>query len=177
MLGRLLRQKGIPEFAEVARRVHCRWPSARFLLAGELDPEHPDAVTNEWIREQKGIEYLGRLADVAPVLNAADLFLFPSFYREGVPRVVLEAAATGLPTVGFDVPGVREAVRDGETGYLVPDRDVEALTARVVELLEDESLRLTMGRAARQFAVDAFDARAIEAQYLQIYRELGSDID
>ncbi len=177
MLGRLLRQKGIPEFAEVAGRIRRRWPAARFLLAGELDPDHPDAVTDEWLREQEGIEYMGRLTDVAPVLNAADLFLFPSFYREGVPRVILEAGATGLPTVGFDVPGVREAVRDGETGYLVPDRDVDALTDRVAKLLEDEALRLTMGQAARRLAVDQFDVRAIEEQYCQVYRDLNLDID
>ncbi len=177
MLGRLLRQKGIPQFAEAARRVRRRWPAARFLLAGELDPDHPDAVTEEWLREQEGIEYLGRLTDVVPVLEQADLFLFPSYYREGVPRVILEASATGLPTVGFDVPGVREAVRDGETGYLVPDRDLDALTDRVEELLIDESLRLAMGRAARQLAVESFDVRAIEAQYLQIYRDLGLDIE
>ena len=172
MMGRLLGQKGIPEFAEVARRVRERWPKACFLLAGEEDPVHPDAVTSEWVRERGGVEYLGRLEDVRPLLDEADLLLFPS-YREGVPRAVMEAAATGLPTVAFDVPGVREAVRDGETGYLVPDRDVDALHARVVQLLEDEEQRLSLGRAARQLAEEAFDIRAIQEQYWNIYRELG----
>lgn len=125
---------------------------------------------------QDGVEYLGRLADVQPVLAEADLFLFPSYYREGVPRVILEAAATGLPTVGFDVPGVREAVRDGETGYLVADRDVEALTDRVSRLLEDDVQRVAMGQAARQMVEADFDVRAIEHQYLDVYRELGFDV-
>lgn len=176
MLARLLRQKGILEFIEVARRLRRRWPEARFLLAGEADPAHPDAVTVDWLREQIAVEYLGRLADVRPLFEQADLLLFPSFYREGVPRVVLEAAATGLPAVAFDVPGVREAVRDGETGYLVKDRDVDTLAERVTTLLEDAALRLTMGREARHMAEQAFDIRAIQAQYFDLYRELGMQI-
>lgn len=175
MLGRLLRQKGIPEFTEVARRIRQRSPDARFLLAGEEDPVHPDAVTVEWVQEQDGVEYLGRLSDVRPLLEEADLLLFPS-YREGTPRVVLEAAATGLPTVGFEVPGVREAVRDGETGFLVPDRDVDALTDRVSTLLEDDKRRLAMGEAARRMVEADFDVRAIEQQYLDVYRDLGVGI-
>jgi len=173
MLGRLIRQKGIPEFLEVSRRVRGRFPTARFLLAGEEDPVHPDAVSAEWVRSQEGIEYLGRLDDVVPLLREADLFLFPS-YREGVPRAVMEAAATGLPTVAFDVPGVREAVRDGQTGYLVPDRDVDALHGRVLELLEHEEKRMGMGRAARQLAEEAFDIKAIQEAYRSLYRQLGA---
>jgi glycosyltransferase involved in cell wall biosynthesis len=172
MLGRLLRQKGIPDFAEVAGRIRQRWSNARFLLAGEEDPVHPDAVSVEWVEGQDGVEYLGHLSDVRPLLSEADVLLFPS-YREGTPRVVLEAAATGLPTVGFDVPGVREAVRDGETGYLVQHRDVDSLTARVETLLGDQDLRLQMGRAARLMVEKDFDVRAIEQQYLDLYREQG----
>ncbi|MQM37963.1 N,N'-diacetylbacillosaminyl-diphospho-undecaprenol alpha-1,3-N-acetylgalactosaminyltransferase [wastewater metagenome] len=175
MLGRLLNQKGIPEFVGVGRRIRQRWPEARFLLAGEEDPVHPDAVTADWVRDQDGVEYLGRLSDVGPLLAEADLLLFPS-YREGTPRVVLEAAATGLPTVGFDVPGVREAVRDGETGFLVADRDVDALTERVSTLLEDEAQRLVMGQAARRMVEADFDVRAIQQQYLDVYRELGAEV-
>jgi glycosyltransferase involved in cell wall biosynthesis len=176
MLGRLIRQKGIPEFAAVAQRVRQEWPHARFLLAGEEEHVHPDAVASEWLHAQESIEFLGRLSDVRPMLEVADLLLFPSYYREGVPRVVMEAAATGLPTVAFDVPGVREAVRDGESGYLVPDRDVAALTACVFALLEDEEHRLAMGAAARRLAEEAFDIRSIHAQYLEVYRELGFEV-
>lgn len=172
MIGRLLRQKGIPEFSAVARRIRARWPEAQFLLAGEEDSFHPDAVTARWVQEQGGVEYLGRLDDVRPLLVEADLLLFPSYYREGAPRAVMEAAASGLPTVAFDVPGVRETVRDGETGYLALDRDVDALSSRVSELLEDSHLRLAMGRAARRLAERVFDIRAIQEQYWAIYQDL-----
>ena len=176
MLGRLLRQKGIPEFTEVALRIRQRWKVARFLLAGEDEPDHPDRVPADWVAQQEGVEYLGRVADVRATLAEADLFLFPSYYREGVPRVILEAAATGIPTVAFDVPGVREAVRDGETGYLVPDRDVDALTEKVGALLADDGQRLAMGQAARRMVESYFDVRAIEQRYLDVYRELGIGI-
>jgi glycosyltransferase involved in cell wall biosynthesis len=176
MLGRLLRQKGIPEFVEVAKRIKDKWPGAKFLLAGEEDPVHPDAVTVQWLQDQDSVEYLGRLSDVFPLLAKADLLLFPSYYREGLPRVILEAAATGLPTVAFDVPGVREAVRDGETGYLVEYRDIDALTEKVWELLGDAEKRLGLGRAAREMVEKKFDIRAIKERYLDLYRELGVDV-
>lgn len=173
MLGRLLKEKGVPEFAEVARRVQRRLPRARFLLAGELEHEHPDRITLDWLKKQKGVEYVGRLSDVRPLLEKADLLLYPSYYREGVPRVILEAAATGLPVVGFDVPGVREAVRDSQTGYLVPYRDMEKLVERVEKLLNNAVLRRRMGSTARRMVEETFDMRVIFQQYVDTYRELG----
>lgn len=175
MLGRLLNQKGIPEFAEVARRVRQKTPGARFYLAGEEDPSHPDAVNMQWLNNLSDVEYIGRLADVKPLLEEADLLVFPS-YREGVPRVVMEAAATGLATVAFDVPGVREAVHEGKTGYLVPDRDQSAMTNRVMELLQDERKRLALGQNAHELAKTAFDIRVIQQAYLDTYRNLGVKI-
>jgi glycosyltransferase involved in cell wall biosynthesis len=175
MLGRLLNQKGIPEFVEVSRRIRKTFPKARFLWAGEEDPVHPDAVSGKWLQAQAGVEYPGRLSDVFPLLAEADLLLFPS-YREGVPRVIMEAAATCLPTVAFHVPGVREVVRDERTGYLIEDRNVDAMTEKVEKLLKDEKLRLWMGQAARKMVEQTFDVRAVQEKYLQVYRELGLDI-
>lgn len=175
MVGRLLKQKGIAEFVEVARRVKMKWPQARFLLAGEEDFVHPDAVDINWVYNQKEIEYLGRIDNVDELLALADIFLFPS-YREGVPRAVLEASSKGLPTVGFDVPGVREVVRDGETGYLVPHQDLASLTDRVTHLIENDSQRIEMGLAARRMAEESFDIRAIQRQYSTLYQELGAEL-
>jgi glycosyltransferase involved in cell wall biosynthesis len=166
----------VKEFVQVAQQIQTRWPKARFVWAGEEDPAHPDTISAQWLRQQSAIEYHGRLSDVKQLFGEADVLLFPSYYREGIPRVVMEAAATGLPTVGFDVPGVREAVKDQQTGYLVPARDVEALTSRLAGLLEDKDKRLTMGRAARKLAEEAFDIRTIQGQYLDLYRELGIEI-
>ncbi len=175
MMGRLLGQKGTADFAAVAQRVCEYYPRARFVWAGEEDPVHPDAVQAEWLSVQPGVEYVGRLSDVVPLMREADLLLFPS-YREGVPRAVMEAAATGLPTVGFDVPGVREAVRDGETGYLVAERDVEAMAQKTLELIASPEHRRHLGHQARELAVSKFDMRQIQAAYFATYQELGIDI-
>jgi glycosyltransferase involved in cell wall biosynthesis len=176
MLGRLLNQKGVPEFIEVANQIRKQWPNARFIWAGEADEAHPDSVSTQWMRAQQAIEYVGRLDDVTDLLAKADLLLFPSSYREGVPRAVMEAAASGLPTVGFDVPGVREAVIDGQTGYLVPVKDSQTMAKRVAELLHDDEKRSQMGEAAQALAVDAFDRKAIEGQHIALYRDLGVPI-
>lgn len=176
MAARLLRQKGIGEFVEVARRIKGFFPSARFVLAGEEDPRHPDAITANWVRQQSAIEYVGRLDDLVGFLEEADMMLFTSYYREGVPRVIMEAAAMGLPTVAFNVPGVREAVHDGETGFLEKKGDLDGLTHKVQMLLESSERRHAMGRAARQLAAEAFDIHDIEAQYYAVYRSLGLSV-
>lgn len=175
MLGRLLKQKGIVEFIKVAQRIRQRWPGAKFKLAGEEDPVHPDAVKADWVRSHPDIEYVGRIADVRPLLAEADILLFPS-YREGTPRVVLESAAAGLPTVAFDVPGVREVVQHGETGFLVPYRELDTMVDYVSMLLENPQLRLKMGFSARQMVEKKFDIQAIQAQYLDVYRNLDLQI-
>lgn len=175
MIGRLLGQKGIPEFVEVARHVRRHFPNATFVIAGEEDSVHPDAVSSDWLHAQDGVEYVGRLSDVRPALMEADILLFPS-YREGMPRVVMEAAATGLPAVGFDVPGVREAIRDGETGFLCPFKDVDALSSAVCRLLQDGTLRSEMGRNARRLAEQEFDIGSIERQHFDLYRSLGVEV-
>ncbi|WP_274426440.1 glycosyltransferase family 4 protein [Chelativorans sp. YIM 93263] len=171
MIGRLLGQKGVKEFVAVASRVRAEWPDVRFLLAGEADPDHPDSIDLSWVISQVRIEYLGRLADVRPLLEQSDIFLFPS-YREGVPRVILEAAAMGLPTIAFDVPGVREAVRNGETGALVPHRDVDAMTERTTALLKSGDKRLEMGREARRLVERSFDIDSIRDRHLALYEDL-----
>jgi glycosyltransferase involved in cell wall biosynthesis len=172
MLARLLGAKGIREFVEVAGIVTKRIPEARFVVAGEEEPSHPDAIDVGWLRAQGAVEYEGRLDDVRGLLGSADLMLMPT-YREGVPRVILEAAATGLPCVAFDVPGVREAIRSGRTGELVPFGDVQALADRTIALLEGKEERERMGAAARAFVEQEHDVESVTRRYLQIYRTAG----
>jgi glycosyltransferase involved in cell wall biosynthesis len=177
MVGRLLKQKGVLEFGKVAHYIRQRYPKVRFLVIGEKELEHPDSITLDWIYSQQDVEFLGRLSDVSSVLSTADIFLFPSYYREGVPRAVLEASSMGLPIVGYSVPGVKEAVRNNETGYLVPTRNIEALTKCVLKLLRNDDLRLSMGKNGRDFMVQNFDKPIIDKQYIQVYREFGFKIE
>ena len=179
MVGRLLRQKGIQEFVEAARIVKQNFPDVRFQLAGEREPDHPDAVPEEMINravDEGVIEYLGYITNLHEIFPYTYVFVFPSFYREGVPRVVLEAAACGVPTVGGDVPGTREAVVDGETGYLVPPQDPKVLSERIGRLLGDENLRRDMGMTARAMVKNRFDVDVITRQQLDVYRDIGVEI-
>ena len=172
MIGRLINQKGIPEFAEVAKKVIKVIPLAKFCLVGEEDPVHPDAVDMKWLKKQNHFEYLGKLSDINSFLIKLDLLLFTS-YREGMPRAVMEAASTGLPSVAFDVSGVRESVQNGKTGYLVPEKDVQAMTNKVIEILIDKKKRLNLGMNANEYSMRKFDVKNIQKKYINIYQDAG----
>jgi glycosyltransferase involved in cell wall biosynthesis len=175
MATRLLWQKGVREYVEAARLVRQQIPSARFDLAGEWDPQHPDAVDQGWISQavQLGqINFLGYLDDLPEQLRATDLFILPS-YREGVPRVLMEAAASGVAVIATDAPGCREAVRHGETGLLVAPQDSQALADAILDLLRQPARLRQMGQAGRQMAVAQFDIQAITEQYFSLYQKLG----
>ncbi|MBW3672176.1 MAG: glycosyltransferase, partial [Acidobacteria bacterium] len=118
---------------------------------------------------------LGYVQAIEHVLQGATILVLPS-YREGVPRVLLEAAACAVPAVAFDVPGCREAITDGETGFLVADRTGRALADSILTILLNPGLRERMGPAARERAVREFDVHAITDRTLEVYRELGLDV-
>ena len=175
MAARLLWQKGVGEFIEAAKAVKEKYPAACFELAGEWDSIHPDAVDEGWIQSATDggiIEFRGYLGAMNQQLPARDIFVLPS-YREGAPRVLLEAAACGLPVVTTDVPGCRDVVVEGVTGLLVPPRDSRALARAIMKLLQNPELRWQMGRAGRQRIEADFDVRAITGKYLALYREVG----
>lgn len=179
MVTRLLWQKGVREFVEAADLVRQDLPSIRFQLAGEWDFVHPDAVDEPWVQaavDRGSIEFLGYLTDMDAQLRDIDLFVLPSYYGEGAPRVLLEAAASGVPVVTTDSIGCRELVIDGQTGRLVPPKDSLALAAAVREILSDPDLKASMGRAGRAWMEKDFDIQVITERYLQIYRDIGIDV-
>ena len=175
MVGRLIWQKGVREFIEMAKVLHERFPSVCFQLAGEWDPSHPDAVDRCFVDdavESGHVEFLGFRTDLDRLLPETTVFVLPS-YREGAPRVMLEAAACGVPVVAFDVPGCREAVLDNKTGFLVPRQHASALTEAVAKLLADDTLRAGFGREGRAFVEQHFDTVRVTAAHVELYRELG----
>lgn len=179
MVARLLREKGVYEFVEAAEICRKRHPLVRFQLAGEWDHIHPDAIKEECLREKTDsgvIEFLGFLDNIHEILPLVTLFVLPSYYREGIPRVILEAAACGIPVITTDVPGCREAIEDGVTGRLVPPRDSGRLAEAIQELLDDPKLCERMSRASRVRVEKKFDIRMITDKYLDVYREIGIDI-
>jgi len=172
MIARLIAPKGVREFLQAAERLNGK---ACFLLIGEPDPGNMDSLTWEEIQEyvRRGVVLApGWQRDVIPWLGITDIFVLPSYYREGTPVTVLEAMAMGLPVVATDVPGCREAVVHGETGLLVPPRDVDKLTLAIQQLVEDPELRQRMGGAGRARVVQYFAVERIVEQYLGLYAEL-----
>ncbi|AUW57377.1 glycosyltransferase family 1 protein [Sphingobium sp. SCG-1] len=158
MIARLLRNKGLLEFVEAARIVRALYPQVRCRLLGPLDA-NPAAVSRATIEAWQAegvIEYCGETRDVRPHLAAASVFVLPSWYREGLPRTLLEAMSVGRAVITTDMPGCREPVEEGRNGYLVPARDGAALAQAMLHFARDPGLAAAMGAAARRTAEDRF---------------------
>ncbi len=171
LIARLLRDKGILEYVEAARRLRAAHPGARFCLLGPLDPNPAGisaAMLERW-RAEGAIEYLGEADDVRPHLRACSAYVLPS-YREGMPRTVLEAMAIGRAIVTTDAPGCRETVSEGANGFLVPPRDAAALAEAMRRLIVQPELAIAMGRRSRQIAEQRFDVHRINAVMLETMR-------
>ncbi|MDX1486092.1 MAG: glycosyltransferase family 4 protein [Alphaproteobacteria bacterium] len=178
LVSRLIREKGIHETVEAARLLAARGVDVRIALAGESDLESPSAIAVETLeswRAEGAVEILGRVEDIPGLWEKSHIALLPSYYREGVPQALLEAAACGRPLIAADGPGLRDIVRDGETGILVPPRDPAALADAIERLAGDAALRQRMGAAGRRLAETRFGADAINDQTIAIYRELLAD--
>ena len=169
LIARLLREKGIVEFVEAARSLRLSHPGARFWLLGPMDPS-PGAISRteveQWVAEGI-VDYLGETADVRPYLAKCTVFVLPSYYREGIPRSILEAMATGRPIITADISGCRDTVVDGENGFIVPARDPVALASAMRRFIEDPALAKRMGRQSLEIARERFDARAVSHQLLR----------
>ncbi|WP_457650544.1 glycosyltransferase family 4 protein [Profundibacter sp.] len=157
MVSRLLGNKGVREYCAAALAVLKTHPQARFLLVGYID-EGPDGISqaelDTWI--DGGVEYKGPQADVRPFVAQASVYVLPS-YREGTPRSVLEAMSMGRPIITSDAPGCRETVIDGETGFLVPVCDVDALADRMRWMIEHPEQRAIMGKSSKNLAREKYD--------------------
>lgn len=173
--ARLLADKGVAEFVAAARLLRSEGTQARFVVVGEAPSGNPlrvpESALAAW-RAEGAAEFWGHRDDMPRVLAQAHVVALPSYYREGLPKVLLEAAACARPVVTTDWPGCRDAVVPGETGLLVPPRDAQALAAALRRLIADAAARRRMGRAARALAERAFCARAVARRHLEIYRAL-----
>lgn len=169
LVARLLRNKGIAEFAAAARLLKREFPDARFQILGPFDPSPlviAKAELDAWVKEGI-VEYLGETRDVAPFLAASTVFVLPSYYREGIPRSALEALAAGRAIVTTDAPGCRETVLDGENGFRVPPRNVDALAKAMRAFLEDRTLAARMGLNSRKLAETRFDVHRVNRTLLE----------
>jgi glycosyltransferase involved in cell wall biosynthesis len=174
LASRLLWDKGVGEFVEAAKILLAAGYEARFVLVGDSDDANPasidTATLDAWNRDGT-VELWGRRNDMPDVLAQAHIVCLPS-YREGVPKVLIEAASCGRPIVTTDAPGCREVVRHGENGLLVPVRDAKALADAIQTLLDDPDLRSRMGQAGRELVRKEFTIDAVVKSTLGVYETL-----
>ena len=171
MVVRVCRSKGVMEFAAAADRLRQEVKQVRFLLVGPEDRgawDHLDDSQLDVVR--RSVTWLGKRDDIAAVLAASNVCVLPTFYREGIPRVLVEAASMGLPLIATDVPGCRDVVRPGVNGLLVPGQDPESLAQAIARLAGNEAEARAFGQASRQIAVNEFDITAVAREIGAIYR-------
>lgn len=172
--SRMLWDKGIGEFVQAARDLKAEGVEARLVLVGRCDEDNPAAIgraqLEQWV-EEGAVEWWGHREDMPTVYGAATLIVLPS-YREGLPKVLLEAAACGRAIVTTDVPGCRDAVRDHLNGILVPPKDSASLAATIANLLSDHRTREAMGVQGREMVVTEWSGPRIIEQMLTLYREM-----
>jgi glycosyltransferase involved in cell wall biosynthesis len=172
--ARLIRDKGIEEFADAAKVVRRTYPNCRFVLVGADDPDNPAAiartVVDQWVADGH-VEWWGQRDDMPAIYAQARIICLPS-YREGLPKVLVEAAACGRPLIASNVAGCREVCRDGVNGTLVEPRDVLQLAEAITALLAAPDVQRRYGRAGRDLVQEHFSVEHIGAQTLQYYHAL-----
>jgi glycosyltransferase involved in cell wall biosynthesis len=174
--ARMLLHKGIREFVDAARLLRSAGVAARFVLVGDTDPANPATLSPAALHAYAAegiVEWQGERRDMWAALASAAIVCLPS-YREGVPKVLLEALATGRAIVTTDAPGCRETVVHGVTGLLVPARDAGALATALRRLIEDPPLRRGMGHRGRRLAEEQFGSDRVAQATIDIYRRLSA---
>ncbi len=168
LIARLLGDKGVREYAQAAQLVKSVHPEAVFRLVGWID-DNPDAITqrelDQWV-DSGLLEFLGRLDDVRPAISGCSVYVLPS-YREGTPRTVLEAMAMGRAVITTDAPGCRETVVDGDNGFLVPVKDINALADAMIKMVDTPGLAASMGERSRRIAEEKYDVHKVNAAMLE----------
>ena len=175
MASRLLKDKGVCEFVEAARIINSKHVKAHFKLIGEPDNGNPESVTNDQVQSWQNeglVDCLGFRSDIAQLFSGAHIVVLPSYYREGLPKVLIEAAACGRAVITTDMPGCRDAIEADITGVLVPARDAKALAHAIERLIDDKALRQQMGQAGRNLAEREFSIDNVVSAHLAIYNEL-----
>jgi glycosyltransferase involved in cell wall biosynthesis len=179
MACRLIKEKGVYEYVEAAKIVHSKLNNVEFLLAGTPDKENPNSISQVELDEWNNtgvIKLLGHCNNISKVFSESHIITMPSYYGEGVPKVLIEAAACGRPIVTTDNPGCRDSVIPDVSGKLVPIKDSLSLAKALIVLIENPTLRVSMGEKARQYAEREFDVKSVVQKHMKIYSKLLSGL-
>ncbi|MGY6213110.1 glycosyltransferase family 4 protein [Cytobacillus firmus] len=170
MIARIIKEKGVFEFAEAARMVKKDYPEARFVLLGGFDSSI-GAIKPEEIEPyitDNTLEFPGEAKDVVPYLEKSSVFVLPTYYREGLPRTILEAMAMARPIITTDWPGCRDAVIDGVNGFLVQPKDVNDLSKRITHIIENPEKAYEMSRNSYRLCKEKYDVNIVNRHMLRI---------
>jgi glycosyltransferase involved in cell wall biosynthesis len=174
LASRMLWDKGVGEFVDAAKILKQEEIDVRFVLVGDSDSENPASISNEQLNNWDNldiVEWWGKKDNMHKVLPKAHVVCLPS-YREGLPKVLLEAAACARPIIATDVPGCREIVHDGENGILVALKDSNSLANAIKELINNPEKRISMGKNSRKLVKEKFSEEIVVSQTLRVYQEL-----
>ncbi len=173
--ARMVEDKGTLVLIDAAKKLESEYKGkVQFLLCGGLDT-NPNGITKEQLEEKcdgEYIQWLGHRKDVLELLKQSHIMAFPSWYREGLPKSVIEAEAIGRPVVTTDSVGCRDTIVEGKNGFLIPIKDSDALAAALKKLIDNPELRQEMGKNAREFAVSKFDINDVVKVHLEVYAKL-----
>jgi glycosyltransferase involved in cell wall biosynthesis len=173
--ARMVEDKGTMVLIDAANRLESEYRGkVEFLLCGGLDT-NPNGITKEVLESRCDgdyIQWLGHRKDVLELLKQSHIMAFPSWYREGLPKSIIEAEAIGRPVITTDSVGCRDTVVDGKNGFIIPVRDAEALAAALKKLIDNPEMRQEMGHCAREFAVSKFDIKDVVKVHLDTYKYL-----
>lgn len=179
-VARLIEDKGVGELVAAARRLKERGIAIRVQLAGAPDVANPGCISEttiaQWKREGV-VEILGHRDDIVALWQQAHIAVLPTRYREGVPKSLLEAAASGRPIIATDMPGCRDLVRHGENGLLVPVGDIDALAGALERLASDRNLRQALGREARRDAEKIYSEESVGERIVALYDSLMREVE
>ncbi len=175
LASRMIWPKGIGQFVEAASLLKQTATHARFVLVGDTDHGSATAVPVEQLEQWDAdgvVQWWGHCADMPTTLARASIVVLPTYYGEGLPKVLLEAAASGKPVIATDVRGCREIVHDNDNGLLIPPHDVEALASAMWRLLHQPERRRQMGLRGRELVLSKFTTADVARQTLDVYRRM-----
>lgn len=174
LVARMLKDKGINEFVEASRIINREKIFGNFLLVGDIDSGNPSSLKRQTLAKwnnEKVVKWVGWVDNVEEILKKTDILCLPS-YREGLPKALIEGAAYGLPIVTTNTVGCKDVVEDGVNGFLVPIKNVEKLSSRIFELIQNKELRNKMGLESFKIASSKFSSKIIISQTLNVYNEM-----
>ena len=176
LASRLVADKGINEYVKAAEWIKSQGYSVKFILAGALYPDNPTAIAKEKIlswTHQGIIQWLGHIDNIEDVIDKADIVVLPSHGGEGVPKILIEAAAMGKALISTDVSGCRDVIDNGKNGFLVPPKQYMPLAKAIETLILEPDLRVNMGLRSRDKAIQDFNVKDVIQKTVAVYQSMG----